>query len=125
MFSIIPAIVVAVMIDRLCTRHRLNSTPYQFASLGLAMGGEFLTIGILDAVFPRPISAPIAIDNTVAEAIGWTIAALCGLAASLSVYILLRARLLKDKDYDDEVRRPRSDIADIIKPRDRDDVFPE
>jgi hypothetical protein len=105
-FSVLPACVVAVLIDRLCSRHDINSPPYQFASLGAAMAGEVTVILVLNALFPRPVRWPIALTDTAAEAIGWTLAAMSGLAGSLGVYLFLRSRLLADSDYDDQSATP-------------------
>jgi hypothetical protein len=99
----IPAIVVAVLIDRLCTRHRMNSTPYQFASLA-ALAGEVSVLVTLNAAFPRPVTKPFPLSNDVAEAIGWIVAATSGFAGSLGIYIYLRSRLLRNSDYDDRTR---------------------
>jgi len=125
MFAMFFAIVIAVMIDRLCSRHRISSTPYQFASLGMALVGDLSVIGVLNLFFPRPVKKPIELDNMTAEIIGWTIATLSGMAGSTLVYLLVRWRLLRNTDYDDlGVARRESDIADIEQPRDGDDFSP-
>jgi hypothetical protein len=122
MFSLPAAIVIAILIDRLCTQRRINSTPFQFASLGTAVGGELATIGILNYwVFPKPGRYHLGIDIMVVETIGWIIAASTGLAGALAVYLYLRMRAVRNPDYDDLQRlRTHSDIADIQQPRDSD-----
>src|SRR5262245_29360771 len=127
MFVYVYVTVMAVAIDRLCSKLRINSTPWQFASLGLAALGEASAVLVLHRVFPRPDKWPGSMPNDIMGWIRVIVGGCSGFSGSLLVYLYLRSKLLTDPDHDDEAPRPvdPSRVADIDEPRHRDNLRPE
>jgi hypothetical protein len=120
MFALIFVVAIAVMIDRFCHQRRVNSVPYQFASLFLALFGQLVALVFLDELFPRPLNGLLGLSDDSLELLGMAIAGCSGGAASLLCYLYLRSRFLSDADYADPLH-----IADVLQPRDGNDVRPE
>jgi hypothetical protein len=90
------------------------------------MGGEFSTIAILYYwLFYGPVQIDLRMNEWVVKAICWLVAAVCGLATSLTVYCFVRTRLMRNSDYDELRSQHPSHIAHIGQSRDGDDVLPK
>ena len=120
MFALVIVVVIAVLIDRFCRQRRVNSVPYQFASLFLALFAQLVALVFLDELFPRPLNGLFGLSDETLELLGMAIAGCSGGAASLLCYLYLRSRFLSDADYSE-----MSHVADIPQPRNGDHVRPE
>jgi hypothetical protein len=120
MFALVFVVVIAVLIERFCRQRRVSSVPYQFASLFLALFAQLVALVFLDEMFPRPLNGLFGLNDETLEFLGMAIAGCSGGAASLLCYVYLRSRFLSDSDYAEF-----SNVADVRKPRDGNDVRSE
>src|SRR5262245_66624888 len=120
-------VAMAVVIDRPCTRLRINSTPLQFASLGLATFGILMACPVPTLAFSHAGKQPGDVWDNISAGIRFAVVESAGLGGSLLVYFYLRSKLMIDPDYDDGPMPPDdpSRVADVGEPRQRDDVRPE
>ncbi len=102
-------VIVCVLIDRACTRLRINSTPYQFGAIGLAGAAEIGVFVTIEQVFPFGSKLPFNMDRETGASLTFVLAGIAGFGCSMLVWILLRSKQMSDEDYDDSpsVRRPK------------------
>ena len=105
MFAIVFVVVIAVLIDRFCRQRRVNSVPYQFALLFLALFGQLVALVFLDELFPRPLNGLFGLNDETLELLGMAIAGCSGGAAAILCYVFLRSRYAYDADSSSRSRR--------------------